>query len=431
MTTKDNLYEYLNTFGISALRSIARAEGVSSPTTKSKEELIEELIAIETGKVEPIPRSNRGAPVKDSVIDPEVLARLHSFRPYPVVEQTVTLSVHTAITTGGYDSPCFFCSGYLSKREEEWRLVKDDKPLYMLTGEFVAKNDLREGDLVALSHAEDGGIRLAMLNGFMDPKPRPRFLADEPIYPSERLTLGAGGQAMLRWIDLFCPVTKGGRLSVSIPPRTGKIPFISTVLSAYPSAVLLSVDAAPEEVRAFSRFPGPIFLTTFDEDDQAHRRIADLAIEHAKRRCEMGENVLLLIDSLSALALVYGEGREGTNAVRKIFASARCLKNGGSLTIVGITPSMEDEFTMLSGAYLLYSKELSWQGVEPPFDPARSGAIEEEALLSPEELAFVRTIRLSASDRKAYQNFAKIFSSYRKNAEVIEYYSIKKRRKKS
>jgi len=271
----------------------------------------------------------------------------------------------------------------------------------------------------------DALLRVEMVN-FSDPemaRQRPHFERLTPIFPNEKLKLETRSDILsTRLIDLFAPMGKGQRALIVSPPKAGKTTLLKEIANAItannPEAILmvLLIDERPEEVTDMQRsVDGEIIASTFDRPAEEHIRVANLAIEKAKRLVEVHRDVVLLLDSITRLArasnlVVPPSGRTlsgGMDPValyfpKKFFGAARNIEEGGSLTIVGTAlvdtgSRMDDviyeEFKGTGNMEIHLSRKLAEQRIFPAMDLLRSGTRREELLLSQEEMTKIWTLR--------------------------------------
>jgi transcription termination factor Rho len=252
---------------------------------------------------------------------------------------------------------------------------------------------------------------------------RPEFGHLTPLHPDERLRLETGSNALTtRVIDLVMPIGKGQRALIVSPPKAGK----TTVLQAIANAVaanhpechlmVVLVDERPEEVTDMRRnVKGEVIAATFDRPPQDHTALAELAIERAKRLVELGQDVVVLLDSITRLGRAYnltatGSGRTLSGGIdttalyppKRLLGAARNIEHGGSLTIIATalveTGSMMDsvifeEFKGTGNAELKLDRKIADKRVFPAIDIEASGTRNEQAMLSPAEHALVTRLR--------------------------------------
>ena len=259
---------------------------------------------------------------------------------------------------------------------------------------------------------------------------RPEFTRLRAIQPRERLTLTVAGArepsaAIQRVIDLLCPFGKGQRALIVAPAKAGKTTVLLAVAEGvarnHPDAELyiLLADERPEEVTEMeSAGLGEVVASSFDFPPERHVAVAEMLLERARRHVEQGEDVVLILDSLTRLSRAYnavqkgnsrtlsgGLGAEALERPKRFFGSARAVdpaQSGGSLTIVATalvdTGSRMDqvifeEFKGTGNSELVLSRDLAERRIWPAIDLPASATRREELLLSPEELARATALR--------------------------------------
>ncbi len=285
-------------------------------------------------------------------------------------------------------------------------------------------------------------------------KKRPLFDNLTPLYPQEKLKLEYHPMKLTgRVIDLFSPIGKGQRALIVAPPRTGKTELLKEVAHGIthnnPEAALmvLLVDERPEEVTDMQRsVKGEVYASTFDLPAQNHVRTAEMVIERAKRRVELGQDVIILLDSITRLARAYNtvtpssgkvlSGGVDANALHKpkrFFGAARNIENGGSLTIVATalieTGSRMDEvifeeFKGTGNAEVVLSRHVADRRIYPAIDVTKSGTRKEELLTDPETLQKVWAIRNAMQNMEEVEGLKFLFSKMLKTKSNEEFLSI-------
>ncbi|MFC9895595.1 transcription termination factor Rho, short form [Nocardia sp. NPDC127579] len=281
---------------------------------------------------------------------------------------------------------------------------------------------------------------------------RPDFADLVPIYPQDRLRLETESHELTtRTTDLVMPIGKGQRALIVAPPKAGKTSVLQAIAHGiaknHPECelMLVLVGERPEEVTDLSRaVPAQVAASTFDQPAHEHIAVAELAIEHAKRRVEMGHDVVVLLDSLTRLARAYnlaaaGSGRilsGGVDAAalappKKFLGAARNLEHGGSLTIVATalveTGSLADtvifeEYKGTGNAELKLDRQLAGRRLFPAIDIDRSSTRKENLLLTPDELAAIGSLRGTLAGREPQQALELLLTGLRQtdtNAEFL------------
>ena len=327
-------------------------------------------------------------------------------------------------------------AGFLRRREAAYlpadgdvhvpeRLIRD---LRLRVGDEIA------GDTGSAGRGRNPALtRVTAVNG-RDPgtlAQRPDFARLSAVHPNERLTLECGllrgGQADFtnRVIDLLCPMGKGQRALIVAPAKAGKTTVLQNIAEGvstnYPDATLfiMLVDERPEEVFELEAAGfGEVIASNFDQPASRHVAVTELTLERARRRVEMGLDVVLVVDSLTRLARAYnstergsgrtlsgGLGAESLEKPKRFLGSARRIdpaQGGGSLTIIATalvdTGSKMDqvifeEFKGTGNSELVLSRELAERRIFPAVDLVASATRREELLLGPDELEVSRRIR--------------------------------------
>ncbi len=275
-----------------------------------------------------------------------------------------------------------------------------------------------------------------------------------PLHPEQRLILEtASDELNMRIIDLVTPVGKGQRGLIVAPPRTGKTVLLQKIANAISinhadaKLIVLLIDERPEEVTEMERKTGEdveVISSTFDEPAARHCQIAEVVIEKAKRMVEYGQDVVILLDSITRLARAYNtemphSGKILTGGVdagamqmpKKFFGAARNVENGGSLTIFATalidTGSRMDEvifeeFKATGNMELHLDRRLVDKRIWPAIDISRSGTRREELLLDAKELQLVFRLRRVMSELnpvEAVELLKNRLAKCRTNAEFL------------
>jgi transcription termination factor Rho len=247
-----------------------------------------------------------------------------------------------------------------------------------------------------------------------------------PVFPDERVKLERRGESLsMRVMDLIAPIGKGQRGLIVSPPKAGKTTILKdialSILRSCPKAhlIILLIDERPEEVTDIKEIVRGdnvmIVYSTFDEQPSKHKYVSEMTIEHAKRLVEAGEDVFILLDSITRLARAYNltEASSGKTLSggldpsalympKKFFGAARKTRERGSLTILATAlvdtgSKMDDviyeEFKGTGNMELILSRKLQERRLFPAIDIAKSGTRREDLLLNREELQAVNIIR--------------------------------------
>jgi transcription termination factor Rho len=282
---------------------------------------------------------------------------------------------------------------------------------------------LRTGDMVIgqirppkNSERYYGLLRVESINGLNpeEAKDRPKFESLTPIFPEERFDLETDRHTLAtRMLNLIAPIGKGQRGLIVSPPKAGKTTVLKQIANAistkYPQVHLMValIGERPEEVTDMDRsVDAEVISSTFDDPATSHVRVAEMALERAKRLVECGRDVAILLDSITRLARAYNlmvtpSGRTLSGGLdpaalyppKRFFGAARNIEEGGSLTIIATClvdtgSRMDDvvyeEFKGTGNMELHLSRRLQERRVFPAFDIDRSSTRREELLLGPD-----------------------------------------------
>ena len=284
---------------------------------------------------------------------------------------------------------------------------------------------------------------------------RKNFDSLTPIYPNERFRLeipNAMNDFAIRCIDMIAPIGKGQRAMIVSPPKAGKTTFLKKVARSistnYPEVhlIVLLIDERPEEVTDMKRcINGEVVFSTFDEMPEHHTKAAEMVLERAKRLVELGEDVVILMDSLTRLARAYNltiapTGRTLSGGIdpgalhspKRFFGAARNIEFGGSLTIIATAlvdtgSRMDDviyeEFKGTGNMEIHLDRRLSEKRIFPAIDLYKSSTRMEELLLDQNELQGVWAMRklLGQGDSSdATENLLNMIVKTKTNKEFLE-----------
>ena len=348
--------------------------------------------------------------------------------------------------------------GFLRSSESNYARERSDP---FVPGTMIEKYQLRQGVMIS-GMVQQGrrqqGPRLreiTMVDGiapddYADVK---TFEELTPINPEQWLKLEVGPEPITtRVMDLLTPLGKGQRALIVAPPRTGKtilLRHISEGISQnYPEIhlMVLLIDERPEEVTDMVRcVNGEVVASSLDQDVESHVRLSQLIIDRCRRLAEMGQDVFLLLDSITRLARAFNKwigntGRTMSGGVdikamdipKKLFATARAFEEGGSLTIVGTAlietgSRMDDlifqEFKGTGNMELVLDQKLADRRVWPAINIGQSGTRREELLHSPEMLHAVTMLRRTLTSMHhvdAMEQLCKQLGKFKTNADFIQ-----------
>lgn len=306
-------------------------------------------------------------------------------------------------------------------------------------------------------------VRINSING-IDPeiaKKRPNFENLTPIFPNERMHMETNNSISMRMLDLLAPVGKGARGMIVSPPKAGKTTLLKNIaLSVQKNnpemhLIILLIDERPEEVtdikETVTQKNTEVIYSTFDETPEHHKRVSEMVIERAKRFVEHGQDVIILLDSITRLARAYNltvapSGRTLSGGLdpaslhmpKRFFGAARNMREGGSLTILATAlvdtgSKMDDvvyeEFKGTGNMELILSRKMQEHRIFPAIDIAKSGTRREDLLLNPDELDAVRIIRHSLNslrNEEATDTLISLFKRTKNNQELVNKILTKK-----
>lgn len=296
----------------------------------------------------------------------------------------------------------------------------------------IKRFNLRTGDMVigqvrAPKDSEKyyGLLRVESVNGLNpeEAKNRPNFEDLTPIFPNKRFDLETSPRVMsTRLLNLIAPIGHGQRGLIVSPPKAGKTTVLKDIANAisrnYPDVHLMIalIGERPEEVTDMDRsVDAEVIASTFDDPVQHHVRVAEMALNRAKRLVEIKRHVVVLLDSITRLARAYNlvvppSGRTLTGGLdpsaihppKRLYGAARNIEEGGSLTIIATClvntgSKMDDviyeEFKGTGNMELHLSRKLQERRIFPAFDVEQSSTRREELLLGPDVLQRVYTLR--------------------------------------
>lgn len=316
---------------------------------------------------------------------------------------------------------------------------------YLRTGDFVTGKvrPQRDGDKYSamLYITEVNGCPADSLAS------RPAFDALTPCYPHEHITLEVEGGSNefldMRLIDLVAPIGFGQRGLIHCPPAVDKARLLSSIANAasicHPDAVVMTLllGGTPEDATLYrDHTHGEVIASTFDQIPENHLRITDMVLERAERLVEMKKNVILLVDSLTYLSKVYTtaavqQGRQTIGMVnpvslqkaKKLFGAARCLREGGSLTIFAVMnietgsrvdDSIAEDLKGTANMELVLDTAAARAGIYPPVNLLLSGTKRAELIASKEQLDGIKLIHEMLGSLRAVDMIPQLLSMLEK-----------------
>lgn len=317
--------------------------------------------------------------------------------------------------------------GFGFLRSARFDYVSSPDDIYVSPAQ-IKKMGLRTGDTISgtIRRPKDNEKYFALARidkvNFSDPAKlheRPHFDRLSPMHPNKKFTLEyLPHYVSTRIMDIFTPIGKGQRGLIVAPPKAGKTvlskEIAQSLIANHPEIylIMLLIDERPEEVADMKRFVkgahAEVISSTFDEPAERHVQVAEIVLEKAKRLVEVGKDVVIFLDSVTRLARAYNtvapaSGKILTGGVdanslqrpKRFFGAARCLEEGGSLTILGsalietgsrMDEVIYEEFKGTGNMEIHMSRKLSNRRIYPAFDLLVSGTRRDELLQTEEEL---------------------------------------------
>ena len=339
--------------------------------------------------------------------------------------------------------------------------LSSEKDIYVSPTQ-IRRFGLRTGDKIRgitrlPNEGERNGALLYVLtvngNRPVNTRRRPHFDQLTPIFPNERISLEDSSiEISTRIIDLVAPIGKGQRALIVAQPKAGKTVLLKkiaqTIEKKYPKMeqIVLLVDERPEEVTDMkeSLERSEVIYSTFDELPAHHIKVAEMVIQRAKRLAEEGQDVVILLDSITRLARAYNmevpsSGRTLSGGLdpgalhppKKFFGAARNIKEGGSITILATAlvetgSRMDDviyeEFKGTGNMELVLDRGLADKRIFPAIDIEKSGTRKEDLLLAPLELEktwALRRVLTDAGPERAMQSVIGGMKKFKSNPEFL------------
>ena len=323
----------------------------------------------------------------------------------------------------------------------------------------IRRFKLDTGDIIkGISRFKEGEkfpslIFVGEVNGESPEKAARRKRFDEltPIYPNERIKLETqNNEYAMRIIDLMSPIGKGQRGMIVAPPKVGKTTLLKKIANSISQnnpeekLIVLLIDERPEEVTDMKRsINGEVIYSTFDELPEHHVKVAEMVLERAKRLVEQGQDVVILLDSITRLARAYNltipsSGRTLSGGLdpaalhkpKKFFGAARNIEHGGSLTILATAlidtgSRMDDvifeEFKGTGNMEVHLDRKLSEKRIFPAIDVNKSGTRREDLLLTSKEKETVFALRKAMNSMPVADVTEQIISLMVKTKNNIEF----------
>ncbi len=485
--------EKYKTLKVADLRALLTARGCPDDVAKlRKQELIDKMLQMDAQDAEAAAKAAQTQEVKADVSEETESEPLEKAESSPASEDQTELPADTE--NAGEDHPETeegsrsrgkkrkgkrgksadldsgeIANGILEVLSDGYGFIRSDN--YMPGDEdvYVAPSQIRKfalqtGDVI------EGKIRVRNQNekfaallcltkvNDLDPEKIPqrrRFEDMTPIFPNVRLRLERGRESVAaRLVDIVSPIGKGQRGMIVSPPKAGKTTLLKqvalSILANNPEmhVIILLIDERPEEVtdmkESIQGEQVEVIHSTFDQLPEHHKRVSEMTIERAKRLVEQGQDVIILLDSITRLARAYNltvppSGRTLSGGLdpaalhmpKRFFGAARNMREGGSLTILATAlvdtgSKMDDvvyeEFKGTGNMELILDRKLQEKRIFPAVDIAKSGTRREDLLLTPDELRAVEVMRRGLNGMRpeeATDQILDLFAHTRSNFEFV------------
>lgn len=426
--------EQLETLPMAQLRAIAKANDIKKISTLKKAELIAAILQMSEEKQRE----------EETGISKEEEQKLDSGKVADGILE---------VLPDGYGF--IRCENYLPGENDVYVSPSQIKRFGLKTG------DILKGKVRVKTQNEKFGalLHLDWINGVLpsEAAKRRNFEDLTPIFPNERLSLETSEKNVaMRIFDLVSPIGKGQRGMIVSPPKAGKTTLLKGVAHSIQHnnpevhILILLIDERPEEVtdikEAIVGDNVEVIYSTFDELPEHHKRVSEMVIERAKRLVEHGEDVIILLDSITRLARAYNllvppSGRTLSGGLdpaalhmpKRFFGAARNIREGGSLTIMATAlvdtgSKMDDvvyeEFKGTGNMELILDRKLQEKRIFPAIDIAKSGTRREDLLLNQEEQEAVYTIRKATGGLRADESTEKILDLFAKTRNNVEFVNM-------
>lgn len=349
--------------------------------------------------------------------------------------------------------------GFGFLRSTNYNYLPSPEDIYVSPAQ-IRRFDLKKGDTVCgtIRPPKEKEKYFALLkvdkiNGRLPEKARERIHFENltPLYPNKRIVMETTHDKLsTRVLDLAAPIGKGQRGLIVAPPRSGKTVVLQNIAEAIAinnpdiCLIVLLIDERPEEVTEMQRIViGEVVSSTFDEQPERHVQVAEMALEKARRLVEHGNDVVILLDSITRLARAYNTiqphsgkiltGGIDANALHKpkrFFGSARNIEQGGSLTIIATalidTGSRMDEvifeeFKGTGNMELVLDRSIADKRIYPAINFMKSGTRKEELLYHPTEMEKVFLLRQAVADLSPADTMNLIIGRLKKTKSNAEF----------
>ena len=431
-------YESLSAF---VLKDLAKARGLKGISSLKKGQIIDRML--EEDEKEAKEAAANGISDED---------RVSSFRDdYAALDSGEEASGILEVMSEGFGF--IRCENYMPGDHDIYVAPSQIRRFNLKTGDIIKGNTKVKSEREKFQAL----LYVTSVNGYTPAQAQSRTSFENliPIFPDERLRLERKGASVaMRVVDLISPIGKGQRGMIVSQPKAGKTTLLKEVAKSVKAnnpeihLIILLIDERPEEVtdikEAIEGDNVEVIYSTFDELPEHHKRVSEMVIERAKRLVEHGQDVMILLDSITRLARAYNmtvppSGRTLSGGLdpaalhmpKRFFGAARNMRNGGSLTILATAlvdtgSKMDDvvfeEFKGTGNMELVLDRKLSEKRIFPAIDIVKSGTRREDLLLDEDEQAAVDNMRKAFNSRRsdeAVENVLNMFAHTKSNKEFV------------
>ena len=431
-------YESLSAF---VLKDLAKARGLKGISSLKKGQIIDRML--EEDEKEAKEAAANGISDED---------RVSSFRDdYAALDSGEEASGILEVMSEGFGF--IRCENYMPGDHDIYVAPSQIRRFNLKTGDIIKGNTKVKSEREKFQAL----LYVTSVNGYTPAQAQSRTSFENliPIFPDERLRLERKGASVaMRVVDLISPIGKGQRGMIVSQPKAGKTTLLKEVAKSVKAnnpeihLIILLIDERPEEVtdikEAIEGDNVEVIYSTFDELPEHHKRVSEMVIERAKRLVEHGQDVMILLDSITRLARAYNmtvppSGRTLSGGLdpaalhmpKRFFGAARNMREGGSLTILATAlvetgSKMDDvvfeEFKGTGNMELVLDRKLSEKRIFPAVDIVKSGTRRDDLLLDPQEREGVENMRRALNGMRsdeAVENILNMFAHTRTNADFI------------
>lgn len=431
-------YESLSAF---VLKDLAKARGLKGISSLKKGQIIDRML--EEDEKEAKEAAANGISDED---------RVSSFRDdYAALDSGEEASGILEVMSEGFGF--IRCENYMPGDHDIYVAPSQIRRFNLKTGDIIKGNTKVKSEREKFQAL----LYVTSVNGYTPAQAQSRTSFENliPIFPDERLRLERKGASVaMRVVDLISPIGKGQRGMIVSQPKAGKTTLLKEVAKSVKAnnpeihLIILLIDERPEEVtdikEAIEGDNVEVIYSTFDELPEHHKRVSEMVIERAKRLVEHGQDVMILLDSITRLARAYNmtvppSGRTLSGGLdpaalhmpKRFFGAARNMRNGGSLTILATAlvdtgSKMDDvvfeEFKGTGNMELVLDRKLSEKRIFPAIDIVKSGTRREDLLLDEDEQVAVDNMRKAFNSMRsdeAVENVLNMFAHTKSNKEFV------------